>query len=70
MNWCFAFINNRLAEIYFEKKRGDIKFLGHCYIKEEQYRTKREKKWINADTAWVRLIYRNGEYKQKQPVTL
>lgn len=30
MNWCFAIINGKLGEIYFEKtKNGQIKFLGH-----------------------------------------
>ena len=40
--WCFGLINNRLAEIYFEKG----KICGHCYAKESGYKTKQEKRWI------------------------
>lgn len=65
MNWCFAIINNKLAEVYFEKKKGEIKFLGHCYIDRSDYRSKREKEWIEKDTIRVQLIYRNRAYKSK-----
>jgi len=65
MNWCFALINNRLAEVHFEKKKGKIKFLGHCYVKESEYKSKKEKEWIKKDTAKVQLIYRSKIYKDK-----
>jgi hypothetical protein len=65
MNWSFAIINNKLAEIYFErKKNGDIKFLGHCYVKREEYKTKKEQKYIDDDIARTKLLYRKGDYKR------
>ena len=66
MNWCFATINGRLGEIYFEKTRiGKTKFLGHCYIgeKELKTKTKEELRWIDADTRKGRIVYRNKKYK-------
>lgn len=70
MMWCFAIVNNKLAEIYFEKRRGKIKFMGHCYVKESEYTTKKEKKWILEDTKRTVLVYRKGEYKDKQNLLL
>jgi len=64
MSWCFAIVNNKLAEIYFEKKKGKPKIIGHCYIKKEDYKTKQEQKWIREDTAKYRFIYRKGKYKK------
>jgi len=63
--WSFALVNNRLAEVFFERKRGKINFLGHAYVKESEYTTKKEKRWIKKDTTNVRLVYRKGEYKFK-----
>lgn len=65
MFWSFAIVNNRLAEIFFERKKGKIKFLGHCYVKESDYKTKREKEWIRKDTEKLRFVYRNRKYKLK-----
>ena len=65
MGWCFAIINNRLAEIYFEKNKNGIKFLGHCYVKESEYTLKEEKEWIKKDIEKVKLIYRKGKYRNK-----
>ena len=67
MSWCFAIINNRLAEIYFEKKNEKIKFLGHCYVKEWGFKSKREKAWIKMDIAKMRFKYRAGDYKRIPP---
>lgn len=64
MFWSFAKVNNRLAEIYFEKKGKGIHVTGHCYVKPEEYETKREKKWIKDDTARLKFIYRNKQYKR------
>lgn len=64
MNWCFAIINNKLAEVFFEKKKnGKPEFQNHCYVKKEDYKTKQEQKWIEKDTKKVKLVYRKGEYK-------
>ncbi len=68
MGWCFAFVNNRLAEIYFDETiNGKPKFWGHCYIKKEEYKTKKEQKWIAQDTKKVRLTYKNKKY---EPIVL
>ena len=43
MGWCFALVNNKLAEVYFErKKNGKVFFYGHCYVKESDYTTKKK----------------------------
>ena len=69
MSWCFAIINKRLAEIYFDKKKnGQIKFLGHCYIKRENYKDKQELSYLNQDIKKFRFIYRNKKYKLISPV--
>ena len=62
MNWCFAMINGRLAEVFFERKGEEIKFLGHAHVKASEYKTQAEKKTIKDDTTKVRLSYRNGKY--------
>ena len=64
MNWCFAIINNRLAEIYFESKRKrNPKVIGHCYVKREEYRTKKEQKMIEEDIVRYKFSYRKKIYK-------
>ena len=65
MVWSFGLVNNKLAEIFFERKTGEVVFLGHAYVKEQEYTTKKEKKWIKKETARVRLAYRKGKYKFK-----
>ena len=63
--WSFALVNNRLAEVFFERKRGKNIFLGHAYVKESEYTSKKEKRWIKEDIVKVRLVYRKGKYKFK-----
>jgi len=67
MSWCFAIINNKLAEIYFDKNLGSTKskIVAHCYVAEQDYLTKEEKIWIKRDTKKFRFTYRNGNYKRK-----
>ncbi|MEK7558719.1 MAG: hypothetical protein AAB521_00265 [Patescibacteria group bacterium] len=67
MSWCFAIINSRLAEIYFEEKNGKIKFQGHCYVREDEYKSKRERSWLKTDTKKMRLNYGAGNYKRILP---
>lgn len=64
MSWCFAIMNNRLAEIYFEKKKGKPEIIGHCYVEREEYETKQEQKWIKGDTTKYRFVYKKGKYKR------
>jgi len=59
--WQFAIVNNRLAEIYFDKKRG---VWGHCYVKGEDY-SKREQKMIDEDIKYARFVWRNKKYIRK-----
>lgn len=61
MTWCFAIVNNRLAEIYF-KSEGKKEILGHCYVYEKEYKTKQEKKWIKEDTAKYKFEYKKEKY--------
>lgn len=64
MSWCFALINGRLAEIYFNETKRGIKFLGHCYVNRSEYVKKREQKWIEVDTANFKLSFRNKKYRR------
>lgn len=50
MPWCFAIVNGKLAEIYFDETKKGPKNIGHCYVKKEEYKIKREPKYINAVT--------------------
>ena len=65
MHWCFAKINGRLAEVYFEEEKGETFFYGHAYVKEEEFKTKKEKKWIKEGTTKYQLSYGKGCYKDK-----
>lgn len=64
MSWCFAKVNNRLAEIYFNEEKGRLKILGHCYVKKEEYRTKKELKWIEKDTTKFQFKFIQGKYQE------
>lgn len=63
MSWCFAIVNNRLAEIYFETKKGKPRIVGHCYANRRDYKTRQEIRWIEKDTKKYRIVYRKGAYK-------
>ena len=62
MGWCFAIVNGKLAEIFFERKKGKLLFLGHAYISESEYKTKKEKQWIKSDTKKYNFNYRKDKY--------
>jgi hypothetical protein len=52
MDWCFAIVNGKLSEIYFNKsKKGKIKMIGYCHVMKSDYKTKMEQKYILYDTA-------------------
>ena len=64
--WCFAFINNRLAELYFDRdKKGRLLLEGHGYIDDTKGWTREEKKWIPIDTKKYQFSYRKGYYRDK-----
>ena len=62
MNWCFAIINGRLAEIFFEKKKGRPRLIAHAYVKASEYKTAKERRYIKEDTKRFRFTYRNKNY--------
>ncbi len=62
MSWTFAIVNNRLAEVFFDKEKDKIVFRGHCYVERREYKTKQEQKMIKDDTDKYRFTYRNGKY--------
>ncbi len=64
MTWCFAIINNRPAEIYFEKKRDKTEITGHCYAKREEFDDEEERQAFDEDTAKYKFSYRRGEYRR------
>ncbi len=68
MNWCFGLVNGKLAEVFFKKKGKTHIFLGHAYVKELEYNTKKEKAWIKSDIIKVQLNYSNGVYREKKIV--
>ena len=43
--WCFATMNGRLVEIYFNSKYG---IYVHCYVERKEF-NKRERKMIDSD---------------------
>ena len=66
MSWCFAIVNNKLAEIFFDKtQKGKTKIRGFCYADQSEYKTQKEREWIKEDTAKVQLIYQKGKYISK-----
>ncbi len=74
MSWCFATINNKLGEIYFDKvRRGNNQrtiFKGHCYVKKSEFKTKEERRALERDITQYHISYRKGKYKlekQKKP---
>ncbi|MEK7164439.1 MAG: hypothetical protein AAB779_00670 [Patescibacteria group bacterium] len=60
MNWSFAIVNNRLAEIFFDEKTKKI--FAHCYVDRKNYKTKQEQKTITEDIKKVRITWRNKKY--------
>ncbi len=63
MNWCFALINGKLAELFFQKRGRGRRFLGHVYVKLSNYKTKKELAWIDKETKLYQLKYtRDGKY--------
>ena len=63
MGWCFAIVNGRLAEIFFEKTRNNVGLAGHAYVNKGDYKTKREKMWIENDTGKFKLTYKKCVYR-------
>ena len=64
MTWSFGLVNGKLAEVFFEKRRDKIVPYAHAYVRESEYKTKREKRWIQEDTERVKLVYRLGKYRR------
>lgn len=63
MSWSFAIINGRLAEVFFDKsKTGKQSVFAHCYVDKDEYKTKKEQRWIMKDTKHLRFSYRDKTY--------
>jgi len=60
--WSFGLVNRRLAEIFFNRNNGKVKFTGHAFVKKEDYKTKHEIKWIEEEIERVKLTCRQGKY--------
>lgn len=67
MSWCFAMINGRLAELFFDREddEKEPKILGHCYVSASEYKTRREQLMIGKDTKRYQFSYRNKKYRDK-----
>lgn len=63
--WCFATINGRLAELFFDRRNGKLFFLGHVYVERSDYKTKKEQKWIDKDIKKYSFAFHNKEYSDK-----
>ena len=62
--WCFAIVNGRLAEIWWQKKKsGDPKVVAHGYVERKWFKTKQELAMIKVDTERHRFSYRNQKYQ-------
>jgi len=65
MDWCFAIVNGKLSEIYFNKnKKGEMKFDGFCHVNKSDYKTKMEQRYITEDVARFKFTYRNNVYRK------
>ncbi len=64
MSWSFAVVNHRLAEIFFERRKGVFVPRGHCYVDKKDYTTQKEIRWIREDTARLQFSYRFGRYRR------
>lgn len=62
MGWSFAKVNGKLSEIYFEQDEG---IMGYCEVERSDYKTEKEKKWIEEDLKKYDFIYKGGVYKNK-----
>ena len=63
MSWNFAIVNQRLAELYFEKQKNERVPHGHCYVNRDEFTKKREQKEIDIDIKRYIFSYRNKKYK-------
>ncbi len=64
MSWTFGIVNGRLAEVYYRGEANQSRVWTHCYIKREEFKTKKEQKWIDQDTKHARFVYRKGKYRR------
>jgi len=64
--WCFAIVNKKLAEIFFERRKNKLELNAHCFIKKSDYETKKEKQYIKTDTKKYKFTYRKGVYKDER----
>jgi hypothetical protein len=64
MNWCFAIVNNKIGEIYFDRsKSGRVSISNHCYVGKSEFKNKEERKALEEDIKKFKVIYKNKKYK-------
>jgi hypothetical protein len=64
--WCFALVNSRLAEMYFDRvKNHQPEIWAHCYVKKEEFKTKTEQKQIAKDIEHLKIVHKNKKYYRK-----
>ncbi len=63
MSWAFALVNNKLAELYFERRGKTIRMGGYCHVERSEFITRKELGEIDFDTKKYQLSYRNGRYR-------
>jgi hypothetical protein len=59
--WCFALVNKKNSEIYYDKKGKKTCMMGYVNIDRNEL-NKREHKQINADIKKFQLSYKKGLY--------
>ncbi len=63
MNWCFAKINNRIGEIYFDRtKGGQARIFSHCFIERANFIAKEENEAFESDAKKFKVVYKNKKY--------
>ena len=64
IEWCFALVNGRKGEIFFQQQaNGKKKIIAHYYLKETDPIIKKMKTTINRETQELRVVYRNKKYR-------
>ena len=63
--WSYALINNRLGEIYFDRKSGQIIYEGHSYLGKNERFTLADVKAMQMDIPHTQLTYYNHTYRRK-----
>ena len=61
--WCYAIVNGRLGELWFEKDGKKPNIFAHAYLKMGEAKDKETRAMIKADTKKYHFSWRKGVYK-------